>query len=142
MQVWQRTLINLFWVTDVGFIVYWGITAFKMIPPEYLYQDYTNPLLVAWNWSFMPIDIFISITGLYSLYLLKRGRDNWVGWSLISLILTFSSGLLAISFWSIRLDFDPTWWIPNLFLMIYPMFFIPRLFETYNKIGNNAAVKS
>lgn len=125
--MWIRVLMVLFLITDVGFILYWGITALKLIPPEYLYQDYTNPILVGWNWSFMAIDIFISITGLYSYFLLKRGQGAWIGVSIISLILTFSSGLMAISFWSIRLDFDPMWWIPNLFLLIYPMFFIPRL---------------
>lgn len=125
--MWKRALMALFLIVDVGFIVYWGITALKLIPPEYLYQDYNNPLLVSWNWSFMAIDIFISITGFYSYSLLRRGRSSWISWSIISLVLTFSSGLMAISFWSIRLDFDPMWWIPNLFLMIYPMFFIPRL---------------
>ena len=26
-----------------------------------------------------------------------------------------------------RLDFDPTWWIPNLFFVIWPCFFLPGL---------------
>ena len=32
----------------------------------------------------------------------------------------------AIAFWLIRGDFDPSWWIPNLYLMIYPLFFLQR----------------
>ncbi|MEK4248511.1 DUF5360 family protein [Paenibacillus sp. FSL W7-1287] len=127
MDTWKKALMALFLITDVGFILYWGITALKLIPPEYLYQDYSNPLLVSWNWSFFAIDIFISMTGFYSFYLLKKGQSSWVVWSIISLVLTFSSGLMAISFWSIRLDFDPMWWTPNLFLLIYPLCFIPRL---------------
>ncbi|NEN84564.1 DUF5360 family protein [Paenibacillus elgii] len=122
-----KALRALFWITDIGFLLYWGITALKLIPPEWLYNDYTNPILVAWNWSFMPIDLFISLTGLYSLYLHGKGRSAWIGWSLISLVLTFSSGLLAISFWAVRGEFDPAWWTPNVYLMIYPLFFIPWL---------------
>jgi hypothetical protein len=38
-----------------------------------------------------------------------------------------TSGLNAIAFWVIRGDFDPTWWIPNLYLLIYPFFFLPQL---------------
>jgi hypothetical protein len=37
------------------------------------------------------------------------------------------SGLQAISYWVLAHDYDPTWWIPNLFLLIYPVFFIPKL---------------
>jgi hypothetical protein len=47
--------------------------------------------------------------------------------ALISLVLTFCSGLQAIAFWILRADFDLSWWIPNLFLMIYPIFFIIRI---------------
>jgi hypothetical protein len=50
----SKTLKGLFLFTDIGFILYWVITALALIPKEYLYQDYTNELLVAWNWSFFP----------------------------------------------------------------------------------------
>ncbi|MEM7530939.1 MAG: DUF5360 family protein [Chloroflexota bacterium] len=103
------------------------ITYFKLIPAEYLFHDYTNPILVAWNWSFLPLDLFISATGLTSVYFYQKGNEQWRQLALISLVLTFCSGLQAIAFWVIRLDFDPTWWIPNLFLLIYPLFFIPRI---------------
>lgn len=117
-------------ITDIGFIIYWFITILKLIPEEYLYQDYTNELLVAWNWSFFSLDICVSFTGLISLYLWKKQSNSWEKVALISLILTFCSGLQAISFWIIRKDFDLTWWIPNLFLLIYPLFFI------YNFVKN------
>ncbi|MED4585266.1 DUF5360 family protein [Brevibacillus choshinensis] len=25
------------------------------------------------------------------------------------------------------MDFDPSWWVPNLYLMLYPLFFIPGI---------------
>ncbi|UUZ80160.1 YvaD family protein [Paenibacillus sp. P26] len=132
-KLWLNSLRTLIWITDIGFILYWTVTALKLIPPEYLYNDYTNPLLVSWNWSFMPLDLLISLTGLYSLSLHKQGRPVWAGWSLISLMLTFVSGLMAISFWSVRGEFDPLWWIPNLYLLLYPLLFIPRLIRLYAK---------
>lgn len=50
--------------------------------------------------------------------------------ALISLTLTFCSGLQAIAFWIIKADYDLMWWIPNLYLLIYPLFFIPKLIKT------------
>ncbi|EGG36049.1 YvaD family protein [Paenibacillus sp. HGF5] len=126
----SKTLKGLFLVTDIGFIMYWVITALALIPNEYLYQDYTNELLVVWNWSFFPLDIFISVTGMYSLYLHKRRNAKWKNLALISLTLTFCSGLQAIVFWIIKSDFDLMWWVPNLYLLLYPLFFIPKLLET------------
>ena len=45
----------------------------------------------------------------------------------MSLSLTFCAGLMAISFWAIRGDFDPTWWGVNLALMIWPLFYLRGL---------------
>jgi hypothetical protein len=59
-------------------------------------------------------------------------KKYWHQLALISLVLTFCSGLQAIAFWIIRGDFDLTWWLPNLFLLIYPLFFIPRLIVDKN----------
>lgn len=126
----SKSLKGLFLFTDIGFILYWVITALALFPKEYLYQDYTNKLLVAWNWSFFPLDILISITGMYSIYLHKQMNIKWKSVALISLILTFCSGLQAIAFWIMKSDFDIMWWAPNLYLMLYPLFFIPKLLET------------
>lgn len=126
----SKKLRVLFLFTDIGFMVYWIVTIFALIPQAYLYQDYSNELLVIWNWSFFPLDIFISITGIYSLYLHKRNDLRWSQLALISLTLTFCSGLQAIAFWIIKADYDLMWWIPNLYLLIYPLFFIPKLIKT------------
>lgn len=33
-------------------------------------------------------------------------------------------------FWIIKSDFDLMWWVSNLYLLLYPLFFIPKLLET------------
>ncbi|WP_416293418.1 YvaD family protein [Paenibacillus illinoisensis] len=123
----SRSLKTLFLLTDICFILYWAVTWGSWIPKEYLYQDYTNPLLVAWNLSFLPLDLLISVTGFYSLFLLRRSDQRWRMVALISLVLTFCSGLQAIAFWSFRGELDWGWWVPNIYLLIYPLFYIPRL---------------
>ncbi len=123
----MKSLRIFFWITDVGFILYWLVTLLHLIPSAYLFKDYDHPILSAWNWSFLPLDILISLTGLASLYLYKKQNHMWKQIALVSLVLTFCSGLQAIAFWAIRMDFAPSWWLPNLFLMLYPLFFIPTL---------------
>ncbi len=122
----MKLLKYIFLIVDIGFILYWIITVIKIIPPEYLYSDYHNPIMVDWNWSFLLLDLFISFTGLMSIRLFNTNNDQWKMWALISLVLTFASGLQAIAFWTIRFDFDLTWWLLNGFLLIYPLFFIPK----------------
>jgi Family of unknown function (DUF5360) len=68
----------------------------------------------------MPVDILASVTGLIAVAQSGRG----VGWqttALISLALTFCAGFMAISFWTFQQSFDPSWWGPNLFLMLWPI---------------------
>ncbi len=113
--------------TDVGFIAYWAITVLHLIPAQYLYRDYTNPLLVAWNWSFLPLDLLISATGLTGWWLHRRGDALWLPTVLISLALTVCSGLQAIAFWAMRGDFAADWWLVNGFLLVYPLCFAPAL---------------
>ena len=122
----MNSLKIFFWFTALGFIIYWSITALHLIPAQYLFQDYTNPILTAWNWSFLPLDLMVSASGFAALWAFKQKLELWRLFALISLVLTFSSGLNAIAFWLIRGDFDPSWWIPNLYLMIYPLFFLQR----------------
>lgn len=124
-----RNLRFAFLGVDLGFIAYWLVTALHLLPPEYLYQDYTNPILVAWNWSFAPLDLLVSATGLTSLWLHRRNDARAIALAIISLSLTSASGLQAIAFWTLRGDFDPMWWIPNLFLLLYPAFFLPGLVQ-------------
>ncbi|MEU1994923.1 DUF5360 family protein [Nocardia gamkensis] len=39
----------------------------------------------------------------------------------ISLTLTSVAGLQALAFWTLRGDFNPVWWAPNLFLLLFPL---------------------
>jgi len=125
MQI--KIMKTLMVLTDVGFIAYWIITALHLIPADQLFRNYSNPILVDWNWSFLPLDLMISATGLSSLWFMRQQNAIWKPLALISLALTFTSGLQAIAFWTFASDFDINWWIPNLFLLVYPLFFIPRL---------------
>lgn len=132
----MKYLKPIFLIVDIGFITYWLITALHLIPQEYLYNDYTNPILVHWNWSFFPLDIFVSITGLYSIYLRSKGVSHWMFFALVSLILTSVSGLQAIAYWSFAGEFDITWWLPNIFLLLYPIYFIVAISKVImNKIN-------
>ena len=101
-----RTLKPFFLVVDIGFILYWTVTLLHLIPEAYLFKDYGNPILAVWNWSFLPLDLLISATGLTSLYLMRRGDVGWRNVALIPLVLTSCSGLQALAFWTLRADFD------------------------------------
>ncbi|WP_127573174.1 YvaD family protein [Paenibacillus xylaniclasticus] len=133
----MKWLKPLFWVTDIGFIAYWLVTFFHIIPDEYAFKDYNISIMVDWNWSFFPLDILISITGLTSLYYHKRNRHVWKHYALISLVLTFCSGLQAIAFWAFSGDFDLIWWAVNLYLLLYPIFFIVGFLR---KLGHHPTV--
>ena len=127
-----RGLKTALLVTDIAFLVYWALTALVAagiinVPGEYLYSDYHDPLVVAWNWSFMPLDVTLSICGLSAVALHRRNNASWMGLAIVSLTLTFCAGLMAISFWTIRGDFDPAWWTVNLALMIWPLTYLPKL---------------
>lgn len=131
----MKTLKYIFLFVDISFIIYWLITLMHLIPSQYLYSDYQNPILVDWNWSFFPLDILVSASGFLSIYLAQKGRASWRNFALISLVLTSTSGLQAIAFWTLRSDFELSWWLPNLFLLIYPLFFIPRLIASAPTLG-------
>lgn len=118
--------------TDIGMLLYWAITAamaLKLldIPGDWLFKDYHDPRVMAWNWSFFPLDILLSVTGLAALRMESAGHPNWRIMAAISLTLTFCAGLMAIAYWLIVQDFDPSWWIPNLFLMLWPLPFLYQL---------------
>lgn len=113
---------NLLTFTEIGMVSYWLFATivalgFLHVPPEYMYSDYNNPLIVSWNWSFLPLDLLFSVTGLMSRFGNFEAK-NKERLSIISLSLMFCAGLMAISFWVINSDFDPFWWAINLWLML------------------------
>ncbi|MFD7866421.1 DUF5360 family protein [Streptomyces sp. NPDC057682] len=114
-------------VTDLGFVLYWATALLGLIPAELAYKDYTDPVMTDWNYSFLPLDAAASATGLAALVLARRGRPGWRTLMTVSLTLTSTAGLQAVAFWALRGDWSPTWWIPNLFLLLFP---VPALYLT------------
>ncbi|MDR1711677.1 MAG: YvaD family protein [Propionibacteriaceae bacterium] len=105
---------------DCGLLAYWLVTAFGWLPPDWAFKNYYDPLMVAWNWSFFPLDIAAALTGIVGVWRMRRdaSRTRLV---VISLTLTFVAGMMAIGFWALAGDFDPAWWIPNIALMVVPV---------------------
>lgn len=122
----DRAWVPAFWLTDLGFVLYWSLTMSGVLPEAWLYTDAHSPLVAAWNLSFLPLDLLVSATGLSALALHRRERSAWRTAAAISLALTVASGLQAISFWAITGAFDPAWWTVNLWLLIYPLPFLAR----------------
>jgi hypothetical protein len=116
-------------ITDVGFVAYWLVTLFGLLPSAWLFRDYHDPVMVSWNWSFLPVDLLASCFGLAAVYASARGIESWRRYALVSVTLTFCAGAMAISFWALRCDFDPAWWLPNLYLCIWPIFMSRFLFR-------------
>ncbi|MEZ4241258.1 MAG: DUF5360 family protein [Myxococcota bacterium] len=125
----------LFLVTDLGMLTYWSVTALHALgvlhlPPAWLYSDYADPVVTSWNWSFLPLDLLLSLSGLAAARLHARGHPGWRPLALASLGLTFCAGFMAVSFWAVRCEFDPVWWGLNLWLVAWPAAFAPRLWRT------------
>ncbi len=133
-QVMQR-MKPLMLITDLGFIFYWSISlllllGIEIVPASWLFKDYDDAIVNAWNWSFFPLDMLLSGCGLLAIRRHSRGDPSWRPLAAFSLALTFCAGFMAISFWAIRLDFDPSWWAANLFFVVWPCFYLPKLAQT------------
>lgn len=125
-------------VTDIAFLAYWGLTAASALglidlPPDLLYSNYHDPRVVGWNWSFFPLDVAFSLTGLAAVRMSAKGDPAWRPWALISLVLSSTAGLMAISYWLILREIEPAWFGINLALFLWPLFFIPRLIREMPK---------
>lgn len=129
---------QLMLITDLGMIAYWVFTALVAAgliaaPMAYLFKDYDDPIVIAWNWSFLPLDLALSVTGLWALRLERKGAPAWRIWAAVSMTLTVCAGLMALAFWTLRGEFDPLWWAPNLFLMLWPLPFLAQLGRQANQ---------
>ena len=110
----QRAAKGLLVVTDLGLLAYWTLTAAGVISVG------TSDVLLAWNWSFLPLDLFAVTTGLT--WSLLPSRHHWsTPLFLCALTLTFSAGLLAISFFALWGTWAPSWWLVNLWLTLMPV---------------------
>lgn len=117
-------------VTDLGFLLYWALSLGHVLPTEWLFRDHADPMMQAWNLSFLPLDLAVSATGLASLAMRARCPGSSRALLLLSLVATSISGLQAIAFWAVRSDFELGWWAPNVFLLLWPLPFIARMVWT------------
>ena len=106
------------WAIDVGFLVYWTLIIANLLPPEVMFDGYELPEVQAWNWSFLPLDVLVSVTGIVGQ---TSKRLNGTVMLTISLVLTSCSGGMAIAYWAFLGDFQIAWWLPNLVLLIFPL---------------------
>jgi hypothetical protein len=127
-----RSLAVLLTVTDVAFLLYWALAALSQaglvyIPPEWMYANYERADVIAWNWSFLAMDLAFSYFGLRAVAAARRGDERWRALAIVSLTLTMAAGGMAVAYWTILLEFDPSWYFANLALVIWPLFYMPRL---------------
>ncbi|WP_395630530.1 DUF5360 family protein [Aquidulcibacter sp.] len=118
--------------TDVAFMVYWSIALLEClglisIPSDWLYAHAHDPRVVAWNWSFFPLDIAFSITGLWAVHAASQGNPIWRPLALISLVLTIVAGSMACGYWLLLGEVDAVWFGMNAVLVIWPLVFLPAL---------------
>lgn len=119
-------------VTDIAFLTYWSISALAAAglfhpPAGFMYADYENARVVAWNWSFFPLDMAFTVSGLAAVAASRRGSAMWRPLALISLVVTVAAGLMAVSYWTLLREFDPSWFLANALLIAWPLAFLPGL---------------
>jgi ketosteroid isomerase-like protein len=112
--------------------LYWFIAALSHvglveIPSASIYANHERPDVVAWNGSFLPIDLTFAYFGLRSVAAERRGDERWRGFAIVSLTLTMAAGAMAVSYWTLSGEFDPIWFVSHALLVIWPIFFLPAL---------------
>lgn len=132
-------LIWTFRIIDWSMIGYWtaislGALAVITLPETLMYDGYGTPIIDAWNWSFAPLDILFAILGLAAVRLAQRGDQRWPILAISSLSLTFCAGLMAVAFWALRGEFNLSWWIPNLLLMVFALLWLIKIFRLQSKV--------
>ncbi len=128
---WPGSKANaLLTLTETGMLLYWLLAALMAtgllsLPPQWMYPDHTQPVMVAWNWSFFPIDALFALLGLSARFAVKDAARQQV-LTVCALSLMFCAGVMALSFWIIQGSFDPLWWGMNLWLVILPVGVLAR----------------
>ena len=126
-------------VTDIAFILYWIFAALAQIgliqiPSEWMYANYEQADVIAWNWSFLPMDLAFSYFGLRAVALAQENDEKWRAFAIISLTLTMAAGGMAVSYWLILGEINWSWFLANLALVIWPLFFMGRIISEYRII--------
>ncbi|MEV0046346.1 DUF5360 family protein [Nocardia rhamnosiphila] len=113
----------LLW-TDLGFLAYWVATVLGVVSVG------ADPFLQQWNWSFLGLDLAAIGLGLGSLLLVRRRPAAGERLMLVSLTATAAAGVMALNFYLVRCEFDPAWWIPNGWLVLFPAVAITAILIT------------
>ena len=125
MRVQVPRLYFLF--IGIGLVLYWACAALHLFPPAYLFKDYDDSVIQAWNWSFLPLAMLIVASGWGAVMCEVRGNAGAAArLTLVSLSLTFCAGLQSLAFWTLRGDFEMSWWAPNLFFMASAAYYLLR----------------
>jgi len=109
-------------ITEILMILYWIIAAavalgWISIDPSLMYSDHENPLVIAWNWSFFPIDIAFSVLGLAATFIVMSAARK-AKLETVAATLMLCAGVMALSFWTITGDYNPSWWGVNIWLVV------------------------
>ena len=100
--------------TDVAFAIYWILTAVGLVSVG------GSAHVVAWNWSFLPLDAPAIAAGL-AWAIMPKNHPASMPVLAAALTLTHAAGLLAISCFALTGPWDVTWWLVNLWLMLMPI---------------------
>ena len=111
----SKTLLIL---TEWALAAYWTAVILSLIPLEWQCKHYSNPIIQAWNGSFLPLDLLAVIITLSGLPLNKCGVRHGEIILTTGLTLTFTASFMAISLW---VNYGSAWWLPNITLMLIPL---------------------
>jgi hypothetical protein len=112
--------------TELGMVAYWVLAGAMVldwvrVDPSLMYSNYENPLVVAWNWSFFPIDIAFAAIGLMARFGSQHGLLR-LKMETTAAVLMLCAGLMALSYWTMTGEFSLTWWGMNLWLVLLGLF--------------------
>lgn len=100
--------------TDVAFAIYWVFAAVGLVTVG------GSAHIVAWSWSFLPLDALASAAGL-AWAIMPKNHPASMPVLAAALALTHAAGLLAISHFALTGPWDVTWWLVKLWLMLMPI---------------------
>ena len=105
--------------------MYWSLIIFRVFPPELLFEGYEKSEVQAWNWSFLPLDLAAALTGIAGNTLKRVNQEALI---IASLVLTSVAGGMALAYWTVLGYFDLWWWLPNLVLLLFPLWPLKLIF--------------
>ena len=134
----MRAAKALLLLVDIALTAYWAAIIAGTIPEQWRFRDYTSPVIQAWNWSFLPLDVLAVGFGAAGLRLVRtRPATGRIVLS-IGCTLTFCAGLMAISFWALAGDVDLAWWAPNIGLMVVAVIVVVDLARPSSDVSERA----